>query len=174
MDVPGLKLSEWRPPGGGIARLCGLRGPDWGRFVLELRKLPSPLGSVACVPLTGQDPPWACPVRSSWGPRSYWQKHKSKISFRPLSLWPPASISFQCEPSHFHSGNFLSGLLQMKGRAGRNKVTFAELAGLFLNLLSRAQERVCVHVCVRVCARAFPGYSPWWGLELKLQTGLIL
>ena len=62
----------------------------------------------------------------------------------------------------------------MKGRAGRNKVTFAELAGLFLNLLSRAQERVCVHVCVRVCARAFPGYSPWWGLELKLQTGLIL
>lgn len=29
MDVPGLKLSEWRPPGGGIARLCGLSGPDW-------------------------------------------------------------------------------------------------------------------------------------------------
>lgn len=60
----------------------------------------------------------------------------------------------------------------MKGRAGRNKVTFAELAGLFLNLLSRAQERECVCVCVR--PHAFPGHSPWWELELKLQTGLIL
>lgn len=29
VDVPGLKLSEWRPPGGGIARFCGLSGPDW-------------------------------------------------------------------------------------------------------------------------------------------------
>lgn len=62
----------------------------------------------------------------------------------------------------------------MKGRAGRNKVTFAELAGLFLNLLSRAQEResVCVRVCVCTCT--FPGHSPWWGLELKLQKGLII
>ena len=58
----------------------------------------------------------------------------------------------------------------MKGRADRNKVTFAELAGLFLNLLSRAHESVCV--CT--CAHAFPGHSPWWALELKLQTGLIL
>ena len=36
-------------------------------------------------------------------------------------------------------------------------MTFAELAGLFLNLLSRAQKRervcVCACVCVRVCAR---------------------
>ena len=63
----------------------------------------------------------------------------------------------------------------MKGRADRNKVTFAELAGLFLNLLSRAHECVCVCVCV--CARARTRLSralAWWLLELKLQTGLIL
>lgn len=65
------------------------------------------------------------------------QEQNQLLSFESVAacqrLLPIRTLSFSF-------WKFLSGLLQTKGKADRNKVTFAELEGLFLNLLSRAHQ----------------------------------